>query len=126
MFRSLQVPNQLRRIVLFEDPNDVYISVFEGHPVPGVYAGATHETSPALAEASLSLENLSASYIADALYFFQARKSTWVWENLASLVLTSTLLLPKGALKSGVGSYEDAKAELNGVMEMLGGVCRCL
>ncbi|KAK3934921.1 hypothetical protein QBC46DRAFT_425346 [Diplogelasinospora grovesii] len=107
MFRSLQVPNQLRRIVLFEDPNDVYISVFEGHPVPGVYAGATHETSPALAEASLSLENLSASYIADALYFFQARKSTWVWENLASLVLTSTLLLPKGALKSGVNGTQE-------------------
>ena len=45
-----------------------------------------------IAETSLNLEHLSASFIVDARHFFQARQSTWVWNKLTSLTLTSRIL----------------------------------
>ncbi|KAF4464872.1 hypothetical protein FALBO_8304 [Fusarium albosuccineum] len=55
-------------------------------------------TDKSIASASLRLENLSASFIADASYFFDACQPSWEWPNLTSIVLTSRLLTPK---KSG-------------------------
>ncbi|XDG01969.1 hypothetical protein ABKA04_001584 [Annulohypoxylon sp. FPYF3050] len=47
-----------------------------------------------IATVSLKLDHLSASFIADASYFFDARKSFWEWPNLTSLALTSRLFTP--------------------------------
>lgn len=96
LFESL-IPNQLKRLVLFEDFNDEYITLFQGvydlldaEPI----RTANLAVSKALAEASLSLEHLSASFTVDAKYFFRAPQSTWTWNKLATLVLTSGLLTP--------------------------------
>ncbi|KAF2230735.1 hypothetical protein EV356DRAFT_508198, partial [Viridothelium virens] len=50
---------------------------------------ASATVSKALAEASLDLEYLSASFIVDAREFFRATHSTWTWSKPLSLVLTS-------------------------------------
>lgn len=98
LFESL-VPNQLKKVVLFEDFNKEYISRFQG-----VYETLNAElsrkadfaVSRAVAEASLDLEHLSASFIVDARHFFQARQTDWVWNTLVSLVLTSDSQAPHG------------------------------
>jgi hypothetical protein len=46
-----------------------------------------------LALASLGLEHLAASFIADASHFFEI-DARWEWPNLSSLVLTSKRLTP--------------------------------
>ncbi|GKT58865.1 PRANC domain protein [Colletotrichum tofieldiae] len=46
-----------------------------------------------VALASLKLEHLAASFIADASHFFKIHPA-WEWPNLTSLVLTSKLLTP--------------------------------
>ncbi|KID94816.1 hypothetical protein MAJ_09229, partial [Metarhizium majus ARSEF 297] len=48
--------------------------------------------SQKLANASLHLTTLSASFMADDGFFFAARQDTWKWEKLTSLVLTSRVL----------------------------------
>ncbi|KAH8736444.1 hypothetical protein BGZ61DRAFT_490103 [Ilyonectria robusta] len=45
-----------------------------------------------LARASLHLTTLSASFMADAGYFFAARQDLWTWDKLTSLALTSRVL----------------------------------
>lgn len=88
----------LRKLVLFEDLNDVYIATFQGvhkdldaEPV----RTASNAVGQALAVASLNLEYLSASFIVDAWHFLQACKPDWFWKKLATLVLTSRTLVPK-------------------------------
>jgi hypothetical protein len=54
----------------------------------------TSDVSRAVANASLELEHLSASFMVDASYFFDAREPSWKWPNLTSLALTSRLLAP--------------------------------
>ncbi|KAF4434951.1 F-box domain-containing [Fusarium acutatum] len=49
-----------------------------------------------LAVASLSLENLSLSFIVDAVAFFGQCRENWLWANLRSLTLTSRLLTCDG------------------------------
>ncbi|KAI1025109.1 hypothetical protein LB504_009802 [Fusarium proliferatum] len=49
-----------------------------------------------LAVASLSLENLSLSFIVDAVDFFSQCQETWLWADLRSLTLTSRLLTCDG------------------------------
>ena len=84
--------------MLFEDLNHDYIATFQGvhknldaEPV----RTASDAVGQALAAASLNLEYLSAASIVDAWHFLQACKPTWVWEKLATLVLTSRSLVPK-------------------------------
>ncbi|KAF2186584.1 hypothetical protein K469DRAFT_686971 [Zopfia rhizophila CBS 207.26] len=103
------IPNQLTRMVLFEDFNYDYVTMFQGvyelldaEPV----RTADFAVTRALAEASLDLEHLSASFIVDARYFFQARQPTWVWNELVSLVLTSRLLCP-----------DESHAEINDILQ---------
>ena len=48
----------------------------------------------AIANISLKLEHLSASFIVDAEHFFEACRSSWRWPDLTSLALTSQLLAP--------------------------------
>ncbi|KAK3942762.1 hypothetical protein QBC46DRAFT_379369 [Diplogelasinospora grovesii] len=90
LFESL-ASSQLRRLVLFENFNQQYALSFRDCvpiriPTPGV--------SRAVARASLELEHLSASFMVDASYFFDAREPSWKWPNLTSLALTSRLLAP--------------------------------
>lgn len=50
-----------------------------------------------LAKVSLDLDSLSASFLADAVDFFdETRERCWKWPNLKSLALTSGLLRPGG------------------------------
>lgn len=84
-------------MVLFEDFNQDYITVYQG--VGRLLDAELTRTGnvdvgKALAEASLSLHHLSVSFIIDASDFFRARQSTWVWNELVTLVLTSRLLSP--------------------------------
>ncbi|KAH9215894.1 hypothetical protein DL95DRAFT_445690 [Leptodontidium sp. 2 PMI_412] len=51
--------------------------------------------SRAVANASLTLEHLSASFIVEASQFFAARELYWTWPNLTWLALTSNLLVPQ-------------------------------
>ncbi|KAL8837096.1 MAG: hypothetical protein Q9170_002653 [Blastenia crenularia] len=83
--------------MLFEDFQEDYVAVF-----PRIHPGfdatpiriPNYVVSEALAKASLELEHLSASFMVDAVYFFQARRPSWAWKHLVSLVLTSRLLVP--------------------------------
>lgn len=93
LFESL-ASRQLRRLVLFENFNPQYHVSF-------MHLGNCHVTripasdvSRAVANASLQLEHLSASFMVDATYFFRAREPSWEWPNLTSLSLTSQLLSP--------------------------------
>lgn len=51
--------------------------------------------SQAIANTSLTLEHLSASFMVDASHFFDARKLSWEWPNLTWLALTSQILVPE-------------------------------
>ncbi|KAJ9213918.1 hypothetical protein DTO166G4_4529 [Paecilomyces variotii] len=54
----------------------------------------TPDVSRVVANASLELEHLSASFMVDASYFFCSREPSWKWPNLTSLALTSRLFAP--------------------------------
>ena len=82
-------PDQLRRMVIFED--------FDGdHPVMSSRVKAAEiDTGYALVQASLGLEHLAASFASDASHFFDACQSSNIWPRLESLALTSNVLDPK-------------------------------
>lgn len=94
LFESL-APSRLRRLVLFENFNQQYPISFSSSAT-GCDAIRTpaFNVSEAVARASLNLEHLSASFIVDASYFFDARKPLWRWPDLTSIALTSQLLAP--------------------------------
>ncbi|KAL8894158.1 MAG: hypothetical protein Q9207_008540, partial [Kuettlingeria erythrocarpa] len=96
LFKSLGF-RRLRKLVLFENSDDEFVTAIQGvhrdyDAEPVRVADIT--VSKALAEASLGFEQLSASFIADARWFFEARQPCWAWNQLTSLVLTSRLLNP--------------------------------
>jgi hypothetical protein len=92
LFESL-ASNQLRRLVLFENFNEEYTLTFRAWACDPIRI-PTSDVSRAVANASLELEHLSASFVVDASYFFHAREPSWKWPNLTSLALTSRLLAP--------------------------------
>lgn len=53
------------------------------------------ELGSALAFRNLTFEQLSLSYLVDAKDFFEARMSSWTWQDLQFLTLTSPLLKSK-------------------------------
>jgi len=89
-----RLPRSLKRLTLFEDFNEDLNATFPERNaaycrfirIPSASVGT------ALAKASLSLEQLSVSFLVDAKDFFQAYQSDWIWKDLASLALTSRLL----------------------------------
>ncbi|KAF5011673.1 hypothetical protein FDECE_2248 [Fusarium decemcellulare] len=96
LFDSLASSPNLKKLTIFENFNQHYHpSSFRNCDPTRI---PTSDVSRAIAGASLRLENLSASFIADASYFFDACQPSWEWPNLTSIVLTSRLLTPK---KSG-------------------------
>ncbi|KAI0836554.1 hypothetical protein F5Y06DRAFT_305293 [Hypoxylon sp. FL0890] len=90
LFESLS-SSKLQRLVIFENFNQQYppgLRNYEPIQTP------TFAVSQMVANASLKLEHLAASFMVDASYFFQAREPSWLWPKLTSLVLTSRLLTP--------------------------------
>ncbi|KAM0449493.1 hypothetical protein ACHAO4_007511 [Trichoderma viride] len=104
LFKSIQRFNpNLKRLRIFETFNQLYPALqqrfmdgvyFSGHDsirTPNPAVGRT------IAVASLKLEHLAASFIADANRFFKIEPS-WEWPNLTSLAITSKLLTPDESL----------------------------
>lgn len=90
LFESL-ASSPLRRLILFENFNQKYpLRYTECNPI----RIPTSDVSRAVANASLKLEHLSASFMVDASYFFHACQPSWKWPSLTSLTLTSRLLAP--------------------------------
>ncbi|CAI6338918.1 unnamed protein product [Periconia digitata] len=89
------MPDQLKRLTIFEDFNESYI-------IPGPNASpnprqdriTSTPLTRGLAEASLALHHLSAAFIVDACQFWKVCKPNWVWEQLLTLTLTSQALWP--------------------------------
>lgn len=84
-------PANLERVVLFENYEPRHVTRYT--PVVRMVNPAL---SMAVAGASRRLKHLSAAFAVDASDFFlsAARKPSWEWPNLATLALTSRLLVP--------------------------------
>ncbi|KAH7165780.1 hypothetical protein EDB81DRAFT_780390 [Dactylonectria macrodidyma] len=80
---------KLCKLTIFENFNESYPERFSQCPAIRVPNPAV---SWKLARASLHLTTLSASFMADAGYFFAARQDLWMWDKLTSLALTSRVL----------------------------------
>ena len=81
--------DQLRRMVIFENFHN------KNSAMSLAVQAAEIDTGYALAEASLGLEHLSASFVSDASHFFDACRRWNVWPRLESLALTSNVLEPQ-------------------------------
>ncbi|KAJ0162361.1 hypothetical protein CTA2_4680 [Colletotrichum tanaceti] len=99
-FESIQRSNSsLKRLVVFENFNQRYPVTMRRFDGGDELTGCERIRTPApavgqtVALASLKLEHLAASFIADASHFFEVRPA-WEWPNLTSLVITSRLLTP--------------------------------
>lgn len=83
--------DKLRKLILFENLDEQYSSsCFDCDPI----RLPDPDVSMRVVNASLKLEHLSASFMVDASYFFDACKPSLSFPNLTSLVLTSQLLTP--------------------------------
>ncbi|KAK7210243.1 hypothetical protein V2G26_017421 [Clonostachys chloroleuca] len=91
------LPSTLKNLVLFEIFNQHYVAILRD--CPPVRAPSLN-LSQAIAQASLNLECLSASYLADASFFFDACDPSMMWPNLRSMALTSQLLRPDTSKKT--------------------------
>ncbi|KAF6823742.1 hypothetical protein CMUS01_10568 [Colletotrichum musicola] len=87
LFTSIRRSNKsLKRLVIFENFNQQYPATM----IPSLPCDRIRDPNPAVARAvaraSLELEHVAASYIADASHFFDMDPA-WEWPNLTSLVL---------------------------------------
>ncbi|KAK6840674.1 hypothetical protein PG995_016428 [Apiospora arundinis] len=93
---------QVRRITLFENFNESYAdALITGYPRSEVFQCDTSRIPSAavgrlVAQASLELEHLSASFMVDAGSFFAAchHNSSWTWPRLQTLILTTQVFVP--------------------------------
>jgi hypothetical protein len=88
----------LKTITFFEDFNEDFnrastLVHFSGWPLAELIRTPSTNASAALACKSLSLEKVSSSYFTDAVPFFKAAISSWIWDSLTSLSLTCQLFL---------------------------------
>lgn len=98
LFECLQSYNtSVKRLVVFENFSQQYAhSVqrsFGTDEFCESFRQPAREVSRAIARQSRRLEHLAASFIVEASQFFATRRSC-EWPNLASLVLTSKVLVP--------------------------------
>ncbi|PVH74316.1 hypothetical protein DL98DRAFT_604817 [Cadophora sp. DSE1049] len=93
LFESLS-SDRLRRLVLFENFDQTYPASYMHLGCELMRTPSSH-VSRAVANASLTLEHLSASFIVEARLFFDARELSWTWPNLTWLAMTSQLLVPQ-------------------------------
>ncbi|KEY65638.1 hypothetical protein S7711_07887 [Stachybotrys chartarum IBT 7711] len=80
---------KLSKLTIFENFNQSYPGKYFECPA---FRQPTPAVSHTLARASLQLSTLSASFMVDARYFFEAREDSWKWESLTCLALTSKVL----------------------------------
>lgn len=80
---------RLCKLTIFENFNESYP---EKYSQRSTMREPDSAVSQKLANASLHLTTLSASFMVDAGFFFAARQGPWKWEKLTSLVLTSRVL----------------------------------
>ncbi|KAK8014231.1 hypothetical protein PG990_007527 [Apiospora arundinis] len=93
---------QVRRITLFENFNNLYAdTLITGYPRSEAFQCDTSRILSAaagrlVAQASLELEHLSASFMVDAGSFFAAshRNSSWTWPRLQTLIPTTQVFGP--------------------------------
>ncbi|KAH6691441.1 hypothetical protein F5X68DRAFT_220863 [Plectosphaerella plurivora] len=98
---------KLRKLTIFEHSNDWYTCrFFQGSPTRVLRP----ELSRKLAQASLKLDTLSASFMTDAGLFFAARQDSWTWEKLTSLALTSKILTEEAKASDISQMLQDAAA----------------
>ncbi|TGO49244.1 hypothetical protein BCON_0216g00180 [Botryotinia convoluta] len=93
LFESLSC-SQLQRLVIFENFDQTYSASYKGLGCDPMRIPSS-SVSRALANASLTLEHLSTSFMVEASHFFKARELSWKWPNLTWLALTSRLLVPQ-------------------------------
>ena len=98
---SLTQNNNLDKMALFEDSNEDYMRSFRyssDQSSPRRHTArvrvSPRDVNESLAQASLNLVQLSASFIADAAHFFKACQPEWVWGRLTSLSLTTPVMAP--------------------------------
>jgi hypothetical protein len=89
--------HRLRRLVLFENFNQTYPASYINLGCDPMRIPSSH-VSRAVANASLTLEHLSVSFMIDASDFFDARELSWKWPNLTGIALTSRLLVPESSM----------------------------
>ncbi|TQN65782.1 hypothetical protein CSHISOI_09630, partial [Colletotrichum shisoi] len=109
------LPQSLKHLSIFEETNERYIALIREAFLPhGLGPDWVRTPSPAvgaaLAERSLGLETLSATFIVEARDFFQSRRPDWVWEGLTSLVLTSRMLTSAANREDVTGLLRSAAA----------------
>ncbi|KAL6887647.1 hypothetical protein HDV57DRAFT_489318 [Trichoderma longibrachiatum] len=92
------LPKGLKHLTLFEDHDEEMTNSSLAQGVPA--RAPNPHVSAALAQRSLTLESLAASFVVDARDFFRLSKREWTWPNLRSLTLTAQ------HLESTRGSYE--------------------
>ncbi|KAJ5778681.1 hypothetical protein N7520_001927 [Penicillium odoratum] len=86
---------KLRRLTIFENFAERYPASFKNPFLPCSPTRIPEDSiSRAVADKSRKFEYLSASFIVDASYFFNACKPHWKWPSMTSLTLTSRLLTP--------------------------------
>lgn len=83
------VGTKLSKLSIFENFNQWYPRTMSFCPPVRVPNPAV---SRKLARSSLELATLSASFMVDASYFFEATNPSWRWESLTNLALTSRVL----------------------------------
>ncbi|KAK1976568.1 hypothetical protein LZ30DRAFT_763594 [Colletotrichum cereale] len=99
LFESIQRSDSLKSLVVFENFNQQYPATMqrfmEGEEM--TKCDTIRNPDPAVGQmvalASLKLEHIAASFIADASHFFEVNPG-WEWPSLTSLVVTSKLLTP--------------------------------
>ncbi|OHE97217.1 hypothetical protein CORC01_07471 [Colletotrichum orchidophilum] len=89
------LPQTLQQISVFEETNEEYITLLRGGlqiTKPGIIRITSPTVSAAFAKRSLGLEQLSVTFMIDALDFFRSCQQDWVWSHMRSLTLTSRIL----------------------------------
>ncbi|KAI3535884.1 hypothetical protein CABS01_00789 [Colletotrichum abscissum] len=89
------LPKALKKISVFEETNEEYITSFRPiSPItaPDIIRITSPTVSAAFAKRSLSLEQLSVTFLIEASDFFQSRQKDWVWSHMRFLTLTSRIL----------------------------------
>jgi hypothetical protein len=91
------LPASVKRLSLFEDISEDVIAPYSMSP-----RLLTTILSITLAERSRRLQQLSASFMFDALCFFRACQTDWVWAELRSLAVTSRTLDQRERVRTGI------------------------
>ncbi|UPK95600.1 hypothetical protein LCI18_006535 [Fusarium solani-melongenae] len=93
------LPMTLKRLSIFEDFDEIHMRPIRRslwpQPRPGLARIGFPKLAKTIADRSLQLTHLSASFLVDAFYFFRPEQRLWTWHNLEFLSLTSELLRPR-------------------------------